>query len=145
MSHTTALRGIKGKSVCTAIQRKVVQLLLYTSLAFSTKFCLELPYHKYILLNFRSLVLFKLLLLERKVLLFQSPVVDLTSFLLTLLSLHPGMLEGGLDESACVVPLDTPPLSLSPDCDITVETSLDKDIDTVSIKYLAHFARSAAS
>ena len=73
---------------------------------------------------------------------FQSPVVDLTSFLLTLLSLHPGMLEGGLDESACVVPLDTPPLSLSPDCDLAIETSLDKDIDTVSIKYLAHFARS---
>ena len=46
------------------------------------------------------------------------------------------MLEGGLDESACVVPLDTPPLSLSPDCDITIETSLDKDKDTVSIKYL---------
>ena len=67
-------------------------------------------------LYFRALVLFKLLLLERKVLLFQSPVVDLTSFLLTLLSLHPGMLEHGLDESACVVPLDTPPLSLSPDC-----------------------------
>ena len=43
------------------------------------------------------------------------------------------MLEGGLDESACVVPLDTPPLSLSPDCDVTIETSLDKDIDTVSI------------
>ena len=79
------------------------------------------------------MVLFKLLLLERKVLLFQSPVVDLTSFLLTLLSLHPGMLEGGLDESACVVPLDTPPLSLSPDRDVTIETSLDKDIDTVSI------------
>ena len=26
------------------------------------------------------------------------------------------MLERGLDESACVVPVDTPPLSLSPDC-----------------------------
>ena len=57
--------------------------------------------------------------------LFQSPVVDLTSFLLTLLSLHPGMLEGGLDESACVVPLDTPPLSLSPDCNQDEEGSLD--------------------
>ena len=71
------------------------------------------------------MVLFKLLLLERKVLLFQSPVVDLTSFLLTLLSLHPGMLERGLDESACVVPLDTPPLSLSPDCNQDEEGSLD--------------------
>ena len=72
------------------------------------------------------MVLFKLLLLERKVLLFQSPVVDLTSFLLTLLSLHPGMLERGLDESACVVPVDTPPLSLSPDCNQEVgEGSLE--------------------
>ena len=41
-------------------------------------------------------------------------MVDLSSFLLTLLSLHPGMLENGLDEASCVVPSDTPP-SLSPD------------------------------
>lgn len=57
----------------------------------------------------RSLVLFKLLLLERKVLAFQSPVEDLCGFLLTLLSLHPGMLERGLDEASCLVPPDTPP------------------------------------
>lgn len=56
----------------------------------------------------RCLVLFKLLLLEKKVLLFQSPVIDLCGFLLTLLSLHPGMLENGLHESACVVPPDSP-------------------------------------
>merc|ERR1712203_798676 len=69
-----------------------------------------------------------------KVLLFQSPVVDLTSFLLTLLSLHPGMLERGLDESACVVPLDTPPLSLSPDCNQEEEGGLDsiEDEEVVS-------------
>ena len=61
-------------------------------------------------------------------LLFQSPVVDLTSFLLTILSLHPGMLEQGLDESACVVPLDTPPLSLSPDCiEERVDNALSDD------------------
>ncbi len=48
----------------------------------------------------RSLVLFKLLLLERKVLFHQSPVKELCGFLLTLLSLHPGMLERGLDEAA---------------------------------------------
>ena len=35
------------------------------------------------------------------------------------------MLERGLDESACVVPLDTPPLSLSPDCNQDEEGSLD--------------------
>ena len=61
----------------------------------------------------RSLVLFKLMLLEKKVLFFQSPVKDLCGFLLTLLSLHPGMLENGLDESARIVPADTPP-STSP-------------------------------
>ena len=60
-------------------------------------------------LTYRSLVLFKLFLLERKVLFFQSPVLDLCTFFLTLLSLHPGMLEQGLNESACSVPLDTPP------------------------------------
>ena len=45
--------------------------------------------------------------------------------MLTLLSLHPGMLERGLDESACVIPQDTPPLSLSPDCN-------QEEIDTPS-------------
>ena len=57
----------------------------------------------------RSLVLFKLLLLEKRVLFFRSPVRDLCGTLLTLLSLHPGMLERGLDTSACIVPPDTPP------------------------------------
>lgn len=51
----------------------------------------------------RALMLFKLMLLERKVLFFQSPVQNLCSFLLTLLSLHPGMLEKGLDEAARMV------------------------------------------
>ncbi len=62
----------------------------------------------------RALVLFKLLLLERKVLFYQSPVKDLCGFLLTLLSLHPGMLERGLDEAARMVPVDTPPACASP-------------------------------
>jgi len=66
-------------------------------------------------LSHRTLILFKLFLLERKVLFFQSPVLDLCSYFLTLLSLHPGMLEDGLNESACSVPLDTPPESLSPE------------------------------
>ena len=48
----------------------------------------------------RSLILFKLMLLERKVLFYQSPVSELTSYFLTLLSLHPRMLEDGLDEAA---------------------------------------------
>ena len=64
----------------------------------------------------RALVLFKLLLLERRVLFMQSPVSELCSFFLTLLSLHPGMLEDGLGEAARMVPADTPPsASPSPD------------------------------
>ena len=56
----------------------------------------------------RALVLFKLMLLERKVLFFKSPVEALSSHILTLLSLFPGLLEAGLDEAACTVPADTP-------------------------------------
>lgn len=56
----------------------------------------------------RALVLFKLMLLERKVLFFKSPVEALSSHILTLLSLYPGLLEAGLDEAACTVPADTP-------------------------------------
>ena len=59
----------------------------------------------------RALQLFKLVLLERKVLFFKSPVRELSSHILTLLSLLPGMLEGGLDEAACLVPDDTPEAS----------------------------------
>ena len=62
----------------------------------------------------RALVLFKLTLLERKVLLFRSPVSELAAFLLTLLSLHPGMLERGLGEAARMVPADTPSPCTSP-------------------------------
>jgi len=56
----------------------------------------------------RALVLFKLVLLEKKVLFFKSPVRELSGHILTLLSLFPGMLEAGLDEAACIVPVDTP-------------------------------------
>ena len=63
----------------------------------------------------RSLVLFKLILLERKVLFFKSPVRELSSHILTLLSLFPGLLEAGLDEAACIVPADTPSPSPLPE------------------------------
>ncbi len=62
----------------------------------------------------RALALFKLTLLERKVVFHQSPVKDLSGHLLTLLSLHPGMLEDGLDEAARMVPADTPPETQPP-------------------------------
>ena len=74
----------------------------------------------------RALVLFKLLLLERKVLFMQSPVSELCSFFLTLLSLHPGMLEDGLGEAARMVPADTPP-SASPSPDGKVDDRESED------------------
>lgn len=59
-----------------------------------------------LILQFRhkALILFKLLLLERKVVFYRSPVQPLCSTILSLLSLHPGMIERGLTESACVRP-----------------------------------------
>jgi len=52
----------------------------------------------------KALLLFKLLLLEKKVIFFQSPVLPLCSTILSLLSLHPGMIENGLQHSACIRP-----------------------------------------
>ncbi|XP_048508797.1 late secretory pathway protein AVL9 homolog isoform X2 [Athalia rosae] len=56
------------------------------------------------ILHFRhkALLLFKLLLLERKVVFYQSPVQPLCAAILTLLSLHPGMIEHGMHQAACV-------------------------------------------
>ncbi|XP_011297232.1 late secretory pathway protein AVL9 homolog [Fopius arisanus] len=58
------------------------------------------------ILQFRhkALLLFKLLLLEKKVVFYQSPVQPLCAAILTLLSLHPGMIETGLTRAACVKP-----------------------------------------
>ncbi|XP_017888645.2 late secretory pathway protein AVL9 homolog, partial [Ceratina calcarata] len=58
------------------------------------------------ILQFRHkvLLLFKLLLLEKKVVFYQSPVQPLCSAILTLLSLYPGMIEHGLQQAACVRP-----------------------------------------
>ncbi|XP_018321240.1 late secretory pathway protein AVL9 homolog isoform X2 [Agrilus planipennis] len=75
----------------------------------------------------KALLLFKLLLLERKVVFFRSPVQSLCSTILTLLSLHPLMIEKGLDQSACVKP--SRPMSPMPefsDEDITPEVSPKK-------------------
>lgn len=51
----------------------------------------------------KAVLLFKLLLLERKVLFYKTPVKDLCSTVLTLCSLFPGMIEEGLAESASTV------------------------------------------
>ncbi|CAG2054931.1 unnamed protein product, partial [Timema podura] len=58
------------------------------------------------ILQFRhkALLLFKLLLLERRLVFYRSPVHPLCVTILSLLSLHPGMIDHGLEESACVKP-----------------------------------------
>lgn len=53
----------------------------------------------------KAVLLFKLFLLERKVLFYKTPVKDLCSTILTLCSLFPGMMESGLEESASTVGL----------------------------------------
>lgn len=50
----------------------------------------------------KALLLFKLLLLEKRVVFYCSPVKCLCATILSLLSLYPGMLESGLHQSACV-------------------------------------------
>ena len=81
----------------------------------------------------RALVLFKLLLLERKVLFFKSPVEALSSHILTLLSLYPGLLEAGLDEAACIVPADTPSSSPLPSPEDEVEEALETREEVESV------------
>lgn len=56
------------------------------------------------ILQFRHkvLLLFKLLLLEKRIVFYQSPVQPLCAAILTLLSLYPGMIEHGLQQAACV-------------------------------------------
>lgn len=55
-----------------------------------------------VVLNFKhkAVLLFKLLLLERKVLFSKSPVKDLCAVILSICSLYPGMIEKGLTEAA---------------------------------------------
>ena len=79
----------------------------------------------------RALVLFKLVLLERKVLFFKSPVRELSGHILTLLSLFPGLLEAGLDEAACIVPVDTP--NPSPLHSLVEQEQVD-EVDTTSVR-----------
>ncbi|XP_008548738.1 late secretory pathway protein AVL9 homolog [Microplitis demolitor] len=75
----------------------------------------------------KALLLFKLLLLERKVVFYQSPVQPLCAAILTLLSLHPGMIESGLRRAACVRP--SRPMSPIPNFDEDDEVShTDKNL-----------------
>lgn len=79
----------------------------------------------------KSLQLFKLLLLERKVIFFKSPVSELSGDILTLLSLLPGQLEAGLQESACIVPVDTP--EDTPENSLHHEEATGQDAEAASV------------
>lgn len=50
----------------------------------------------------KTLILFKLMLLQKKVVCFGSPVRPTGALILGILSLHPNLLESGFDEAACV-------------------------------------------
>ncbi|KAG5888480.1 hypothetical protein JTB14_022108 [Gonioctena quinquepunctata] len=50
----------------------------------------------------KAILLFKLLLLEKRVIFYKSPVHPLCSTILTLVSLFPDMIENGLGQAACI-------------------------------------------
>ncbi|EZA52975.1 hypothetical protein DMN91_009118 [Ooceraea biroi] len=81
------------------------------------------------ILQFRHkvLLLFKLLLLEKRIVFYQSPVQPLCTTILTLLSLYPGMIEHGLQQAACVRP--SRPMSPIPTFD-EEEISSNKVVDS---------------
>ncbi|XP_054707276.1 LOW QUALITY PROTEIN: late secretory pathway protein AVL9 homolog [Uloborus diversus] len=69
----------------------------------------------------KVLLLFKLLLLEKKVLFYKAPVKNLCSTILTLCSLMPGMIEKGLNESAISLSSRSTPLLTINDTDEYIE------------------------
>jgi hypothetical protein len=86
----------------------------------------------------KILVLFKLLLLEKRVLFFGSPVKPVCSTILSIISLHPQLLNKGLcngfepkethetnDSPTCALPVSTPLKDSSP------ESEKSDDTDTV--------------
>ncbi|KYQ47397.1 Late secretory pathway protein AVL9 like protein [Trachymyrmex zeteki] len=78
------------------------------------------------ILQFRHkvLLLFKLLLLEKRIVFYQSPVQPLCATILTLLSLFPDMIEHGLQQAACVRP--SRPMSPIPTFD---EEEISNNVD----------------
>lgn len=70
------------------------------SLQIYSSFSLRKLFSRY---GAQVIVLFKLLLLERKVVFITSPARDLSVFILTLISLLPGALEKGLDNATLVL------------------------------------------
>ncbi|OWA53266.1 Late secretory pathway protein AVL9-like protein [Hypsibius exemplaris] len=91
----------------------------------------------------RVLILFKLLLLEKRVLVYSSPVKLLSSSIISLISLFPEMVEHGLVESAChgpdipedhtgdaTEPLSTPILDDKPQLSFVSEMDLLEEINS---------------
>ncbi|CAI9727784.1 Hypothetical predicted protein [Octopus vulgaris] len=79
--------------------------LLTDSQTDSTKIYLGLPARDLVILyRHKILILFKLLLLERRVLFTGKPVQELCQTMLGVMSLFPGLIEYGLKESACYSP-----------------------------------------
>lgn len=50
----------------------------------------------------KAVLLFKLLLLEKRIVFYKSPVFPLCTTILSLISLFPEMIENGLTQSACI-------------------------------------------
>lgn len=86
-----------------------------------------------LILQFRhkTVILFKLLLLERRLVFYRSPVQPLCAAILSLLSLHPGMIERGLRESACVKP--SRPMSPIPEFTDALTESKKADNTSVTV------------
>lgn len=73
---------------------------IMNSLQVYSSFSLRKLFHRY---GVQVIVLFKLILLERKVVFITSPARDLSVFILTLVSLFPGVLESNLEHASLVL------------------------------------------
>uniref|UniRef100_A0A1A7WW77 AVL9 homolog (S. cerevisiase) n=1 Tax=Iconisemion striatum TaxID=60296 RepID=A0A1A7WW77_9TELE len=89
-----------------------------------------------LILHFRHkvLILFKLILLEKKVLFYVSPVNRLVGDLMTVLSLFPGMMEHGLVDSSHYRPKS----SVSEDVSLVDSVSGAEEFITVSVTDIAN-------
>lgn len=89
-----------------------------------------------LILHFRHkvLILFKLILLEKKVLFYVSPVNRLVGALMTVLSLFPGMIEHGLAESSHYRPKS----SVSEDLNLVECVSCAEEFVSVSVTDIAN-------
>ncbi|KAM4718244.1 late secretory pathway protein AVL9 homolog isoform 1-T1 [Anableps anableps] len=82
----------------------------------------------------KVLILFKLILLEKKVLFYVSPVNRLVGALMTVLSLFPGMIEHGLVDSSHYKPKS----SVSDDLSLPESGSGAEEFVSVSVTDIAH-------